>query len=416
MRNLTIFIFLLLSVSVFSQEQLTLEECYQLVNTNYPLSKQQALFEKQHVIDSKVINAEKLPQLDFSAQATYQSDVTEVPIPNSSIEPLNKDQYRATASVNQLIYGGGIVDASLDAKSVTLKTQQKQVEVNLYQLKNQVNQLYFSVLLAQENKALLTAKKEQLETKLKEVRSGIEYGTLLPTSDKVFAAELLKIKQQFTEIDLNKISLLQTLSSLIGKDIASNITLQNPEIVTGLQTGITRPELELFRLKKEQIEASKQLTSKQNAPKLMGFATGGYGNPGLNVLDNSFQAFYTVGVKLNWNVFDWSANKKKRESLSINKDIIDSEIELFKLNTHIELDQLKLEIQKIEELVKSDGEIIQLRKEVLRSAESQLRNGVITASAYIIELTNLFEDENMLNIHKIQLLLAKANYKITQGN
>jgi outer membrane protein TolC len=133
------------------------------------------------------------------------------------------------------------------------------------------------------------------------------------------------------------------------------------------------------------------------------------------MLDNSFQPFYTLGVKLNWNVFDWNSNKKQRESLSINKDIIDTETETFKLNTNTKLNQQQREIEKIEAFITSDLEIINLRKEVLKSADSQLKNGVITSSAYITELTNLYEDENTLIQHKIQLQLAKANYNIIKG-
>ncbi|MCF6279714.1 MAG: TolC family protein [Flavobacteriaceae bacterium] len=416
MSKLSTFIIALLSLSVFSQEQLTLNECYQLLNTNYPLAKQSALLENQNALDLEVIKTEKLPKIDFLAQATYQSDVIEIPIPNAGIESLNKDQYRATLSVNQLIYGGGIVNASLNAKSVALKAQQKQVEVSLYQLKKQVNQLYFSILLAQEKRGLLIEKEKQLNAKLKEVRSGIKNGLLLPTSDKVIEAELLKINQQFLEINLNKESLINSLSSLIGKEIETSSNFENPMVSTELDNEITRPELELFQLKKEQIKTSEALISKENSPKLMGFATGGYGNPGLNMLDNSFQGFYTVGIKLNWNVFDWNTTKKKRESLSVNKDIIDNEAEIFTLNTNIELSQQQSEIKKLEGFIISDLEIIKLRKDVLKSAESQLRNGVITPSAYIIELTNLYEDENNLNTHKVQLLFAKANYNITKGN
>lgn len=416
MSKLSTYILVLLSLSVFSQEQLTLNECYQLLNTNYPLAKQSALLENQNTLDLEVIKTEKLPKIDFSAQATYQSDVIEIPIPNSGIEPLNKDQYRATLSVNQLIYGGGIVNASLNAKSVALKAQQKQVEVSLYQLKKQVNQLYFSILLAQEKRGLLIEKEKQLNAKLKEVRSGIKNGLLLPTSDKVMEAELLKINQQFLEINLNKESLINSLSTLIGKEIETSSNFENPMVSTELDNEITRPELELFQLKKEQIKTSEALISKENSPKLMGFATGGYGNPGLNMLDNSFQGFYTVGVKLNWNVFDWNTTKKKRESLSVNKDIIDNEAEIFTLNTNIELSQQQSEIKKLEGFIISDLEIIKLRKDVLKSAESQLRNGVITPSVYITELTNLYEDENNLSTHKVQLLFAKANYNITKGN
>ncbi len=415
MRRIASFMFLFLSLGVFAQEQLTLDECYQLVNVNYPLAQQSGLLEKQNAIDLEVIGTEALPQLNFSAQATYQSDVIEIPIPNAGIEPLNKDQYRATVSVNQLIYGGGQVNAALNAKSSVLKTQQKQVEVNLYQLKKQVNQLYFSVLLLQEKDNLLNSKKEQLQAKLKEVKSGIKNGMLLPTSDKTLEAELLKINQQFLEINLNKTTLIENLFLLIGKTLSAKVHFQDPIITTVSNSTISRPELDLFQLKKEEIESSEQLLSKQNSPKLLGFANGGYGNPGLNMLDNSFQAFYTVGVKLNWKVFDWNANKKKRESLAINKDIIDNETILFELNTTMELNQQQSEIEKLSGFITSDLEIIQLRKEVLQSAESQLRNGVITSSAYITELTNLYEDENNLNAHKIQLLLVMANYNITKG-
>ncbi len=415
MKKLSTYIFLLLTIGVFSQEQITLEDCYQLVNKNYPLVKQNDLLQNQNDLDLEVIKTEKLPKIDFSAQATYQSDVIEIPIPTADIESLNKDQYRATVSVNQLIYGGGLIDASLDAKSSALKTAQKQVEVNLYQLKKQVNQLYFSVLLLQEKKALLTSKKELLQTKLKEVKSGIKNGVLIPTSDKVLEAELLKIEQKFSEIKFNKIALINTLSSLLGKEITETTSFNNPIIASNLNSNINRPELELFQLKKEQIQASEKIISKENSPKLFGFANGGYGNPGLNMLDNSFQAFYTVGLKLNWNVFNWKSTKNKRKSLSINKDIVDTEAEIFTLNTNIELNQQQSEIEKLDTFMTSDLEIIQLRKDVLKSVESQLRNGVVTSSAYITELTNLFEDENNFSTHKIQQQLVKANYNITKG-
>lgn len=411
-------ILILISIATFTgyaQQRITLEECYNLAIQNYPLAKQTQLLETQHQLDAEAISVSKLPQLNLDAQATYQSDVIEVPIPNSNIEPLNKDQYRATLSANQLIYNGGLTDASLRVKSAQLKAKQKQIEVSLYQLKQQINQLYFSILLSQESELLLKAKQTQLEAKLKEVVSGIKYGVILPSSDKVLEAELLKISQQFQELDSNKAALIGTLSSLIKKPLEASTLFQNPLIETQLQNDLNRPELELFQLKKEEIAQSETLISKQNAPKLLGFATGGYGNPGLNMLDNSFQAFYTVGVKLNWNVFDWNSKNKQRKSLAINKDIIDTETEAFKLNTNIELNKQQKEIEKIEGFITSDEAIINLRKEVLQTADSQLKNGVITSSAYITELTNLYKDQNTLVRHKIQLQLAKANYNVIKG-
>ena len=415
MKRIIIILILLFPIAIVAQQILTLQECYELATANYPLAKQSQLLAAQNQLDQDVISKLKLPQLHLDAQATYQSDVIEVPIPNAGIQPPNKDQYRATLSVNQLIYNGGATEASLNLKSAQLKSKQKQVEINLYQLKQKINQLYFSILLSQETDLLLKSKQEQLQARLQEVNSGITYGVLLPASDKVLEAELLKLKQQFTEVESNKAALIETLSQIIGQSLSASTTFQNQIVETDLKTELKRPELELFQLKKEEIEGSEALIMKQHSPKILGFATGGYGNPGLNMLDNSFQPFYVVGVKLNWQVFDWNSNKKQRESLSINKDIIDNESETFKLNTTIELNQQQKEIDKLETFITSDLEIINLRKEVLKAADSQLKNGVITSSAYITELTNLYEDENTLVKHNIQLQLAKANYKVING-
>jgi len=413
MKRILLILILLTSLPTMAQQSITLQECYNSVTQNYPLAKQFQLLESQNLLEASVISTAKLPQFSLDAQATYQSDVIEIPI--GTIEPLNKDQYRATLSVNQLIYNGGKTGASLAVKSAELKTQQKQVEVNLYQLRQQINQLYFSILLAQENNLLLKAKQIQLHTKLKEVSSGVRNGVLLPSSDKVLEAEMLKIDQQFKELESNKITLIETLSSLIKEPLDAATQFQNPLIEIHLQYELSRPELELFQYKREEIENSESLMAKQNVPQLLGFATGGYGNPGLNMLDNSFQSFYTAGVKLHWNVFDWNANQKQRESLAINKDILDNETEVFKLNTAIELNKQQREIEKIEAIIISDEAIINLREEVLQMADSQLKNGVITSSAYITELTNLYEDQNTLVRHKIQLQLAKANYNVIKG-
>ena len=409
-------LFLLTTTIGWSQQTMTLDACYNLVNENYPLAKQTGMLSAKQESEMAAINTEKLPQFNLSAQATYQSDVIEIPLENSSIEPLNKDQYRTTLSVNQLIYGGGLISAKSNLTRAKYDADIKQVEVYLYQLKTQVNQLYFSILLTQEKYQLLLSKQAQLRIKLKEVISGIENGVLLPTSNKTIEVELLKIDQDIKATLKDKATLISSLSSLIGFELNDQNKFETPLISTNISSTLNRPELELFQLKREEIDASELLLSKENLPKLSGFVDGGYGNPGLNILDNSFQGFYTVGLKLKWNVFDWKANKKQRKSLLINKDIIDNDSDVFELNTNIKLNEYEADINKLTAMLASDTEIIDLRREVLSATESQLQNGIITTSVYITELTNLYEDESRLVTHRIQLELVKSNYNIIQGN
>lgn len=274
--------------------------------------------------------------------------------------------------------------------------------------------MYLSVLLLQENQALLSAKEEQLKSRIEEVRAGVKYGSLLASSEQVLQAELLKIKQQFVELSYNRSALVQRLSLLIGKELSEDVNLARPEVLL-TESESNRPELQLFDLQKEQIDFSSKLISKSNLPKINAFAQGGYGNPGLNMLDNSFNTFYMTGIKLNWNVFDWNKTKTQKQSLEINKDIVNTQKATFELNNNLELVNLQTEIDKISALISTDNEIIVLREDILKTAESQLKNGVITSSAYITEFTNLFEAKSNLNLHETQLLLNRIQYHITSG-
>lgn len=417
MKKVILFL-LLINFNALAQEPLNLETCYSLAEKNYPKAKQSALVSEQNELNSEIIKTRKYPKIELDAQATYQSDVIHFPTENPGIlfELPNKDQYRATLTLNQLIYGGGTIDAAIEEEKAKSITQQQQINVELYQLKPKINQLYFSVLLLQEKKSLLLAKQKQIDEKLKEIKAGIKYGAVLPTSDAVLEAEILKIQQQLNDINSSKQNIIQSLEKYLGVPITETTNFSYPETTKDLAKTKLRPEIELFNLQKAQFDNSSSLISKNRLPKIYGFAQGGYGNPGLNLLDNSFQSFYYVGIKLNWNVIDWNKSKKQAQALEINKQFIDSEKEEFELQTSMQKEQQLLEISKYNNFINSDQTIIELRKQILKTSESQLKNGVITSSDYIEKLTDLYESENDLKTHRIQLLLAQANYKVIQGN
>ncbi|WP_278036122.1 TolC family protein [Flavobacterium nitratireducens] len=182
MRTLNIILLFLFPLLGFGQQKISLEDCYNWVDKNYPLAKQNELITKKTTLEIENSDKDYLPKVDLNAQATYQSDVTQVPIkiPNSTINPLNKDQYRATLDVNQIIYNGGLHGLNNKLKNTQNQLQQQQIAVSLYQLKLKINQLYFSIFLLQERKAILLAKQKQLQSKIAEVKSGVKFGALLP--------------------------------------------------------------------------------------------------------------------------------------------------------------------------------------------------------------------------------------------
>src|SRR5690606_3744524 len=173
------------------------------------------------------------------------------------------------------------------------------------------------------------------------------------------------------------------LAILINQNIDNTTELAEPKLLTKRENDSKRPEVKLFDLKQNQLETSQELISKAKYPNLAGFAQLGYGNPGLNMLDNSFQEFYIVGLKLSWNVFDWGKTKAQHQSVEISKEIISTEKETFVLNNLIQLKEAQNDIDKYEEILQSDAEIIDLREQVLKVALSQFKNGAINSSDYI---------------------------------
>lgn len=406
------------AMSAFAQDTISLSQCYDLLDQNYPLVKQKQLLARSADFSRTALQKNFLPQVNLNAQATYQSDVPHVPVspPGTDIPLPNKDQYRATVDVNQLLFDGGTVKHSIGVEDLNTRVAQQQVDVSLHQLKARVNQAYFSILLLQEKSHLLSLSEENLSARLREVRSAIKNGTALPASADVIQAEILQARQEIFETEADKQAAIKTLSDLIGRDLQSTTALEKPALQPVYSDELSRPELNLYALQQQQIEATSQLTGNANAPKISLFAQGGYGNPGLNLLDNTFQPFFMGGVRLSWKILDWHLVSNQQQSLLLRKEIIDTERQAFDLNTNIELNKHRNEIEKLQRLLQTDDEIISLRRNVLQTARSQLQNGTITASEYIVEANALDQSLISRKTHEITLLRAQADYIITQGN
>lgn len=413
------FIILLFIASISSaQEILTLEACYDLAEENYPLASQISMLEEKTARELEVIQKDYLPKIDLNARASYQSDVTEIPIDigGQTIESVDKDQYRATVDVEQLLYNGGRINARKELKEVELLSQAQEVRVNLYRIKKRINKYYFGILQLREQLALLDSKEEALAERVRELESQVKFGTALPASENVLKAEILKIRQQQDEVESQLQTALKSLSAYIARPVNSSTILELPEQETFFKNEGYRPETELFSLKEEELDQNKNLLSRSLYPNIYGFAQGGYGKPGYNVLDNSFQDFYMIGVKLNWNVFDWGKVKDQKRSLDISKDLLDVERETFNFNNNIELEEAGMRISKIRNMLQKDREIIDLRERIVETANSQLNNGVVTPSEYLTEFNNLYEAKINQQLHEIDLEMAKADYRVIKGN
>ena len=407
------------SLPIRSQEiqTLTIENCYALASEHYPLAKQRELILKSRDYNIENISKGYLPQVNIVGQASYQSEVTQVPIqlPNTTIPVLDKDQYKIYGEINQVVYDGGMIkQQKLSQESKSLVEAQK-LEVELYKLKERINDLYFGILLVNEQLRQNALKKDDIALGIKKTEAQLANGTVFRSSLDILKAENLTVSQQTLTLLSNKKAYLNMLALFLNKPLDDNTLLVTP-VPPVLSTQNNRPELGLFEQQTKNIDIQQQAITIKNIPKLNLFFQGGMGKPALNMLSNDFEAYYIGGIRLNWSLFGYYTQRKEKDLLNINKEDISIQKETFLFNTNYQLQQQNEEISRLSGYLISDQEIISLRGSIKKAALAQLENGVSTTSDYLREVNA--EDTARQNkiLHQIQLLAAQYKVRLTQGN
>ncbi|MBN1340300.1 MAG: TolC family protein [Bacteroidales bacterium] len=402
------------------QDTLTLFMCDEAAISNYPLSKQKEILDKSYHYTLSSLSGEFLPSATLNGQAHYQSDVTKMPFeapPGLAIEELENDWYKATLDVNQLIYDGGYVKGQKEVENLAYKSSLNDLEVELYGLRERVNQAYFAILMLREKKGILELQAGILESDLDEINVMVKNGVTLASNENRIKAELLNLNQSSADLMADLGAMYATIRELTGLNCSRETHLELPFIYfKDVPEGLSRPEYELFSTQQQILDARGKLLGSRLLPRLYGFGQAGYGRPGLDMLKNSFSDFYTIGARLSWKFWDWEQTKNEREILKLKKDIVQTHRETFDKNLKISAVQKRSEIDKIENSLRKDEEIILLRESITRSSSAQLRNGIITSSDYVAELNSEMVARMNHEIHKIQLARARAEYLTLTGN
>ena len=411
------YIFLLFIGLINAQETITLEQCYQWSRENYPLIKKQELIKKAEQYTTENALKGWLPQVNITAQATYQNDVTQFPVklPNVNVEPLSKDQYKVFADVSQTIYDGGNIRNQKNLAKIQSEVQNIQTEVELDKLKERINQIYFGILLTDKQLLQLKLTKSDINEGIKKAEAQLKNGVIFRSNLDVLKAELVKIEQKEIELQAIKQNFVQMLSYFIKKNIDENTQLETPEKIL-LTKNNNRSELKLFDAQKSLIETQKKLINTKNTPKLGAFFQGGYGKPGFNMLKNEFDTFYIAGVRLNIPITGFYTKKNDLQLLDNQSQDIEIQRENFLFNQNFTEIQQKNDLDKIQNLIDKDDELITLRKSIKKASLAQLENGVITTNDYLREVTA--EEQAILTkiTHEIQYLLTQYNLKAQLNN
>lgn len=406
----------IITIPLSAGAQLTLDECQKLAQENYPLLKKYELIRQTTSYSIKNINKGYLPQLSFTGQATYQSDVATLPDALSNMlessgydyKGLNKDQYKISMDLNQVIWDGGNLKAQKKVTTLQGEVQIVQTDVDMYAIRDRVNNLFFGILLIEDKIRLNEDLQRLLSSNCQKLESMLANGTAMQADVDVVRAELLNTQQQMTELLSTKESYQKMLSIFIGKDETAVSTLQKPSSIMPATLDNFRPELKLFNTQLQQANAQKKLLNAGLRPKISLFAQGGYGYPGYDMFNDMFDHDWTlngmIGIRLTWNISNLYTHKNEKRKIDLSRRQIETNRDIFLFNNSLLSTQEETSIWKYRKMITEDKEIIGLRTSVRQAAEAKLEHGIIDVNNLLQEITRENHARIEQSSHEIEML------------
>ena len=415
MKQTLTFFLLLLTMAIPGYADVTLDYCLQRAEENYPEIKKYGLLESTSELSLEEINRGWWPRLGLSAQANLQNIVPAFPgiLQNMlaqngfELKGMGKLQYKVAAELNQTIWDGGASKAQRAIERASLAESKAALDVELYAIRSQVENIYFGILLIQEQMKQTESTIELLFANLQRLESMVRNGTAMQSDADMIEAQCLTLKQSMADARNAMKGYRDVLSVYIGEELGEQILIC-PEAEMPQSAGSERPELTLFDKRIENNMARLKAIDASVMPHIGFFTQAYYGYPGYNYFESmtnrSLSFNIMAGVRMSWNVESLYTKDTKRHKLTLNSDMVNADREKFLFNSRLQSAHENSEIEAIREVMKEDSRIVELRQNVRRSAESQLRNGIIDATALLSKIND--ENQARLNsaYHNIQLI------------
>lgn len=401
--------------------EVTIEQCVEKATVNYPLIKKYDLIAAANEIDLSDINKSWLPQMSVYGQVTGQNIVPSFPDALSGVlhsmgqdmRGLGKFQYKVGVDISQTIWDGGAAKARREMSRAQDAVQRAGLDVELYQVRQRVENLYFAILLTEEQIAQSEVTRSLLRDNLDKLRAMYSNGTAMQADIDMVEAQALTLNQNIIRARSAADSYRRALELFMGESLGDE-ALAMPDGEIPSDDSPERPELRLLERKLEYNDAAGRLADVSLMPRIGLFAQGYYGYPGFNyfqsMINRDLSFNILAGVKVSWNIDSFYTHRNRAAKTAINAAEIAADRDLFLFNTRILSATQSEAIRGIKEMMKDDSRIVTLRSNVRKAAESQLANGVIDITALLTKIS----DENMavLTSKYHEILLLQEIYKL----
>lgn len=402
----------------------SLEECRQAAEHNYPIIRQYDLIARTTELTVRNIQKAWFPQISVTAQGSYQNKVTAWPENlqgmfaqmGIQLQGLSRDQYKVGIDVRQTLFDGGTIGSRREIARGEGAVQAAQTEVDLYKIGQRVHEMYFGLLLLDEQLRLNADVNALLRSNEAQLAAMLKNGTASAGDFENVKAERLSAEQQQTELLSQRQTLQRLLSLFCGIPVDSIRRPAVPNLPSGENK---RPELRLFDRRLQLTAAQEKAVDAQLLPQLGFFAQGYYGNPGLNLFEDMMKRRWSwngiAGLKLTWNLSALYTHRNEKSKLRVQRELIENARQQFLFNNRLDETQQSENVRRFRAIAQRDGEIIALRTAVRKAAESKLAHGIIDVNGLLREINKENAAKTQQAIHEIDMLKAMYDLKFSHN-
>ena len=402
----------------------SLEECRQAAEHNYPIIRQYDLIARTTELTVRNIQKAWFPQISVTAQGSYQNKVTAWPENlqglfaqmGIQLQGLSRDQYKVGIDVRQTLFDGGAIGSRREIARGEGAVQAAQTEVDLYKIGQRVHEMYFALLLLDEQLRLNADANALLRSNEAQLAAMLKSGTASAGDFENVKAERLSAEQQQTELLSQRQTLQRLLSLFCGIPVDSIRRPPVPNLPSGENK---RPELRLFDCRLQLTDAQEKALDAQLLPQLGFFAQGYYGNPGLNLFEDMMKRRWSwngiAGLKLTWNLSALYTHRNEKSKLRVQRELIENARQQFLFNNQLDETQQSENVRRFRAIAQRDGEIIALRTAVRKAAESKLAHGIIDVNGLLREINKENAAKTQQAIHEIDMLKAMYDLKFSHN-
>ncbi|MGG7035777.1 MAG: TolC family protein [Flavobacterium sp.] len=412
------FLILLLLFFCTVNGQTTIDSCQKKAMANYPLIKQYDLIAKSSEYTVSNANKAYLPQISLTGIGGYIfGGLPEFSIPGSTPAEQNKAQFIGIAQINQTLWDGGATKNQKNIIKTTAEVEKSSVDISLFSIRERVNQVYFGILIIDEQNKQLDILYEDLKLRLNKVRLSKENGLAYSSDVDQVKAEMLNLEQRKIEFTYTRKGYIQMLSYLIGQQLDEDIKLEKPamyDFVENLENN--RPELNLYSNQLKLIESRSGMNQVSNMPKIGLIGAGVMIQPGMNFGPSSFNGLALAGLSLSWSTAGLYKNSNNKDLDKVEIAKINNQKETFLFNNKLQLTQTNSDIEKQKAIIAKDDEIVKLKSGIKKSYQVMYDNGMCAMNDLILAMNKENEAIGNQALHQIQLLMSIYNYKTISGN